>query len=274
MRGYVARYFREHPEFSLRALGARVNRDVLDLSPFGQPVDFLDAALHGRWIEHYHESNKAAFSGPLALPGWVLVDFYLMPGAIGLITCAARHLPEAHRRKLGLHPDDEAIAAAYCATPCVEPQVVMGCSLFSFLPHSGAARMIKAMTLKMLKARRQRGLAQWSNKSLWVHTRMGDLRLEGPVPASHGKARESFTYSVDLEDEARWAFALRGVRATERFCPEPGAPEPFWVDSSDLPTLQRLLARAYEGDRIEILPPGLSTDGKQVFIRDWGPAAG
>jgi hypothetical protein len=267
---YVARYFEQNQEFTLKALGAKVNQSALDMCPFGQPVEFLDAALHPRWIEHYHQSNMKAFSGPLALPGWVLVDFYLMPGAIGLLTCPARFLSEQHRSELGLHPDDEAIGAAYFATPCVEPQTVMGCSLFSFLPSSGAARLIKAITLKMLKAKCQRGLAQWGNKSLWVHIRMGVLRLEGPVPASHGKAHESFIYSIDLSDEARWEDALRGNRQTERFTSESGAPKPAWIPVADLDTLRGLLDRAYHGERVEVLPPGLSSDGRNVFVRAWG----
>jgi len=281
MSSYVAEWFRSHPHYTLRALGAKVNVPALDLEPFGQRIDFLDAAAHPKWIEHYHRSNIEAFPGPLSLPGWVLVDFYLLPGAIGLLTCDAKHLPVAHRRALGLKEGQEAIAAAYYATPCVEPGTVMGCSLFSFVPLSGAARMIKAITLRMLHARKQRGVAQWGNRSLWVHTRMGVLRLDGPVPASHGKAAESFVYTIDLTDESRWLDALRGVRETERFEPEQTKPQnrpqsrpqekpqPRWIDVHALGELGDLLERARKGERIEILPPGLSSDEQRVFVRAW-----
>ncbi|GAC1351082.1 MAG: hypothetical protein NVSMB1_00730 [Polyangiales bacterium] len=276
---YVKSYFAEHPELHMKALGARLNRPSLDLLPFGHPVEFLDAATNAAWIAHYHRSNQAAFGGPLALPGWVLVDFYLMPGAIGMLTCQAEHLPKRHRAELGLHKDDQAIAAAYVATPCVAPLEVMGCSLISFSPSSGAARMIKALTLKMLKAKRQRGVAQWGNKSLWVHTRMGVLKLEGPVPASHERWEESFVYTVDLSDERRWVDALRGVRETDRFGSSDSAlhaslPEPEWIPISAVGRLHDLLRRANEGEQVELLPPGLSSDGTHVFVRAFGGSSG
>jgi hypothetical protein len=92
--------------------------------------------------------------------------------------------------------------------PCIEPGVVLGCSLFSFLPQSGAGTIVKALTLRMLRAKRQRGVAQWSSPSLRVHTRMGTLHLEGPPPPSHGKAAQSFVYTVDLSDESAWSAAM------------------------------------------------------------------
>jgi hypothetical protein len=101
-------------------------------------------------------ANQLAFKGPLSLPGWVLVDCYLLPAAIGLLTCPARSLEARARTELGLAADDEAIGAAYYAVPCIEPGVVLGCSLFSFLTGSGAAAIVKALTLRMLKARTQR----------------------------------------------------------------------------------------------------------------------
>ena len=262
MNEHFAKYFEENPDLAFRALGSGVNAPALDLEPFGRVADFLDAAKSARWIEHYHASNRAAFTGPLSLPGWVLVDLYLMPAAIGLLTCPARLLSSGPALALGA--DEHAIAAAYYAAPSIEPGTFIGVSLFSFLPGAGTATIVKALTLKMLRARRQRGLAQWSNKSLRVHTRMGVLRLEGPVPASHAKAAESFVYAVDLSDERAWSVAMRG-----EWKPEPGAPSDAWVPVAELPRLQELLERARGGERIEVLPPGLSEDGARVRIRAW-----
>src|SRR5258708_2459303 len=110
MRDPIADFFARHPECRVRALGARDNAAVLDLAPFGRPGESLDAATTAAWVERYHAANRARFPEPLALPGWVLVDFYLLPAAIGVLTCPAR-LCDA--RPEGLGDDDEAIAAAY-----------------------------------------------------------------------------------------------------------------------------------------------------------------
>src|ERR1700677_641173 len=105
-----ADFLAAHPECRFRALGAGANREALDLAPSGQPIEFLDAARHPAWVARYHAANQARFTGPVALPGWVLVDLYLMPAAIGLVTCPARYCDV---RPEGLADDDEAVAAAY-----------------------------------------------------------------------------------------------------------------------------------------------------------------
>ena len=90
MREMIAAFFARHPECRFRALGAGGNAPALDLAPYGQPATYLDAAAEPGWVERYHAANRARFPGALALPGWVLVDLYLMPAAIGLLTCPAR----------------------------------------------------------------------------------------------------------------------------------------------------------------------------------------
>jgi hypothetical protein len=261
VRTIISAFLAENPECRVRALGTGANLGALDLAPFGQPIEFLDAALHPAWVERYHAANLACFSGPLALPGWVLVDLYLMPAAIGLLTCPARLCDV---RPPGLRDDDEAIAAAYYAAPSVVPGTVVGVSLISLRRQHGGAALIKALTLGMLRAERQRGVAQWKSPSLRVHTRLGPLRLEGPVPGAHGAAGESFAYAVDLRDHERVARAM----ARPRHAPDPEAPPGArWVPLAEQGTLAALLQRAAAGEAIEILPPGLSAGGDAVLVR-------
>ncbi len=261
MHALLADFLAAHPECSFRALGARQNREALDLAPFGHPIDFLDAAESPAWVDRYHAANRARFPGALALPGWVLVDLYLMPAAIGLVTCPAR-LCEV--RPEGLADDEEAVAAAYYAAPSIVAGTVVGVSLISLREGIGAAGIVKALTLGMLRARVQRGIAQWSNRSLRVHTRLGPLTLVGPVPGAHGKAGESFVYEVDVSDPAKVAEAMRRAGSA----PDPAASEgERWVLVTDTGALAELLARAAGGERVVIVPPGLSADGESVLVR-------
>jgi hypothetical protein len=140
---------------------------------------------------------------------------------------------------------------------------VVGVSLISLREGIGAASIIKALTLKMLRATTQRGIAQWDNPSLRVHTRMGALRLLGPVPSAHGKADESFLYAVDLADEARWGEAMVRPRTVSADAPAGAA----WVPVADRPALRALLDQAAAGEPIAILPPGLAADGRHVLVR-------
>jgi len=265
MHAIIADFLQKNPEHTFRALGARQNRDALDLDPYGHAVDFLDAAAHPAWVARYHAANLARFPGPLTLPGWVLVDFYLMPAAIGLLTCPARLL-DVRPAVTGLADDDEGIAAAYYAAPSVTPGTVVGVSLISLREGLGGAAILKALTLEMLRARTQRGVAQWNNRSLRVHTRLGALRLEGPVPSAHARAAESFVYTVDLTDQARLAEAMTRPRGDDPEAPA-GA---RWIPVGDRPALDALLAAAAAGEIVDVLPPGLSADGGKVLVRRGG----
>jgi hypothetical protein len=262
MHALFTDFLAEHPECTFRALGAGANREALDLAPFGHSIDFIDAAAHPEWVRRYHAANLARFPGLLALPGWVLVDLYLMPAAIGLVTCPARL---CDFRPEGLGDDDETVAAAYYAAPSVLAGTFVGVSLISLRERIRAAGVIKALTLAMLRARRQRGIAQWHNRSVRVHSRLGPLRVEGPVPGAHERSVESFVYSIDLTDHAAVEAAMRRPAGL----PDPDPPRGAgWIPVDDRQALGDLLHRAAAGEVISILPPGLSADGKNVLVRD------
>lgn len=257
MEALAADFFARHPELSFGALGAGVNAGALDLSPFGRPVRYLAAEDHPVLVERYRAANGYAFPGELALPGWVLSDLYLLPGAIGLLLCPGGSLNVPLRKRLGLHADDEAIAAAYLGAPTVRPGVFIGVSLISLVPGIHAGAWVKALTLRMLRATRMRGIAQWANPSVRVHTRMGPLRVAGPVPGTHEFRAKSFVYETDLGDDARWgdAMARRLTLAPTRR-----------VRADDIDTLSGVLERAAGGEPIFIAPPGLDAQGNVLLI--------
>jgi hypothetical protein len=255
-----ADFFARHPDLSLGALGARANAAAIDTRPFGQPLTYYAAEDHPDLVERYRAANGYAFPGELALPGWVLSDLYLLPGAIGLLLCPARTLAVPLRKRLGLHADDKAIAAAYLGAPTVTPGLFIGVSLISLLPGIHAGAWVKATSLRMLRATRMRGIAQWQNPSVRVHTRMGPLRVVGAVPGTHEFRHKSFVYETDLGSDARWRDAMArklSIPPTRRLPPD------------DASALNDLLTRAEQGEQIHIVPPGLDArDG--LLVRE-GP---
>ncbi|MDC0712773.1 hypothetical protein POL68_30210 [Stigmatella sp. ncwal1] len=258
MHALATRFFARYPALSLAALGAAENVRALDLRPAGIPVEFLPAEQHGALARQYLELNQLAF-GKLGLPNWVLSDLYLQPGAIGLLRCPARMLKEESRQLLRLPDEEQVIAAAYYAAPTLVRGQFIGVSLLSFLPGVHAGAWVKALTLKMLGARRMRGIAQWNNLSLRVHTRLGPLRLVGHVPGVHDYVERSFLYEMDLVDEARQVAAME-----RRFMLEPT----LRLSASDSPALGALLRRAEAGEVLYLVPPGL--EGGDVLVRE-GP---
>lgn len=248
----AADFFARHPELGLAALGARDNERSLDLDPFGIRARFFPAEKHPDLVERYHAANAFAFPGELTLPGWVLSDLYLLPGAIGLLLCKASVLDVPTRKRLGLTPDDEAIAAAYLAAPTVTPRAFIGVSLLSLVPKILAGAWVKALTLRMLGAEKLRGVAQWANPSVRVHTRMGPLRVVSAVPGTHEFRAKSFVYESDLSNDRAWTDAMA---RKQTFTPTRR------VAATDLTALGALIERAEAGEPIYLVPPGLDAGG-------------
>ncbi len=243
----VQTFFGAHPSLSFVMMGYRENAASLDLCPYGATARFLDAGVEHGWVARYLAANQARFTGPLSLPGWVLADLYLMPAAIGMLV------------------DGDEIVAAYYAAPSIESGVVVGVSLIALREGLGAGAMVKALTLKALKARAQRGVTQWGSKSLRVHTRFGRLRVKGPAPSAHGLAAESFVYEVDLRDEDALAHAMR--RRGEIAPPDDAKVMSVEAGPS-------LAARAAKGDDVWIEPPGLTREGSLVVVMKEQPSTG
>ncbi|MBK8251246.1 MAG: hypothetical protein IPK82_01075 [Polyangiaceae bacterium] len=258
MKTLVEDFFTRHPEIRLAALGAGANESALDLCPFGQKAQFFAAEKHPQLVERYRAANQYAFPGALALPGWVLSDLYLLPGVIGLLMCDARELKPALRKKLDLTAEDEAIAAAYVAAPSVVPGLAIGVSLISLLPAIHAGAWVKTLTIKMMRLNKLRGVAQWANPAVRVHTRMGPLRVVGSVPGTHEFRSKSFVYETDLSDEEAWADAMGRKK-------EP--PPTRKIAATHLDELAVILERAENGERIYVVPPGLDTSGN-VLLRE------
>jgi hypothetical protein len=176
------------------------------------------------------------------------------------LVCPATELKPPLRKRLELHPDDEAIAAAYLAAPSVSPGMFIGVSLISLLPNIQLGAWVKALTLKMLRAKRLRGIAQWANPSVRVHTRMGPIRVVGAVPGTHEFRSKSFVYESDLTNEALWGEAMARkltIAPTSR------------VKCDDMEALSAVLERAEAGEVITLVPPGLDPSG-YVLLRESG----
>jgi hypothetical protein len=252
-------FFARHPDLSLAALGSQANRASLDLTPAGCPATYYAAEQHPSLVERYRDANALAFPGDLTLPGWVLSDLYLLPGAIGMLACHGRFLEVPTRKRLNLGPDDVAIAAAYYAAPTVEPGTFIGVSLLSLVPKIVAGAWVKALTLKMLRAKRLRGVAQWASPAVRVHTRMGPLRVVSSVPGTHEFRAKSFVYESDLTDGQAWTGAM-ARRA--------GATPSEKIPAADTERLARLCERAESGERLFVVPPGLDPGGNVLVKYD------
>lgn len=220
-------FLSSHPRLRLAVLGARGNHVGLDLAPYGVPAAYLPAEDHGDLARSYLALNRAAFPA-VPLAAWVLSDVYLLPAGIALLL------------------DGDAIAAAWVGLPSVRGDAV-GVSLLSNVPGAGA--VVKLLGARMLGVCRVRGVTQWSSPALRAHTRLGPLRVLGPVPAH--ELADTFVYETNLSDDALVDAALarrHPLVATTS------------VDPTDSAALTDLLLRAARTGDVVIAPPGRESE--------------
>ncbi|MGB1701447.1 MAG: hypothetical protein ACPHRO_15930, partial [Nannocystaceae bacterium] len=231
------------PPFEFGMFGSAAHRDRLDLRAW-PTARFWEAENSPEMARQYRAANRLRFPGPLALPGWVFSDLFVLPGAIGVITGPAALLEEEMREALQVDLSERAIMAAYYAAPTLTQGLFVGVSLISLLPGRGLGRVVKGMALHALGAEMQRGVAQWSNWSLRSHAKIGPMRIVGGVPSGHALEEESFVYEIDLQREGT----------------SPGANMLVPVD--DLETLQGLLRPTPGAAEVFVVSPGF--DGTHV----------
>lgn len=230
---------------SFVTLGSEVHRTALTHEPLGIPSAHLAAEEHPDLVDLYYRANRAAFSGPLQLPGWVLNDLYLMPGAMGLLMGPRALLPSMPWK--GGDGTDRSLLAAYFAAPTLTPRHFVGVSLFSLLPGAGFGVTVKALTLASIRAEALRGIVQWGSPSLRAHVQMGPTRFVGPAPGPH--EQKSFVYETDVA----LGEPLKNAEPDTR------------VQTNEPLAVEALLSRHRAGEAFDIVSPGLTESGEMLL---------
>jgi hypothetical protein len=248
MQNLVREYVEEHG-LELWALGSASHRRIVSPTPFGLEARYIDAESHPDLVSTYLAANRQAFSGPLALPGWVLTDLYLLPGVVGIFVGSPETIET--RWPAELLPDGRAILAAYYAAPSLTPGLFIGVSLLSAAAGIGAGAMIKALTLKMNNASRLRGVSRWSAPAIRAHVSVGPLQLLSRTPGPHEHEASSFVYETFVANETRLRKSLRGEHSAEIVDK---------VELEDQAGLDRLMKRVAEGEKLAIVGPGVDRE--------------
>jgi hypothetical protein len=173
---------------------------------------FLDVLDEGTvpFFRLLNAGNNHAFGG-MGMPAWVQLDCCTLPTAmIGfaapraavddalwsslLAGVAAAFSPDAAR---ALDAYDGLVPLAeYCALPSLEPGVVVGFSLFSLA--KGLGLRAKALSLLLLRARMQTGVAQYGNSAVKTHARLNPLTIVSARAAPHSLPEHTFIYRMEV----------------------------------------------------------------------------
>jgi hypothetical protein len=150
--------------------------------------------------------NALAFGG-LGMPAWVQLDCCTLPSVMVGFCAQARDLKpewvEKLRQRAGLndlHPTQHIPLSEFCALPTLDPNRVMGVSLWSLQPGLGTRS--KALGWLALNKTDHIGITQYRNTAVRTHCRLGPLTVLSPSIPTHDLGPETFLYHTPIPDPA------------------------------------------------------------------------
>lgn len=240
----------------------------------GAEIKLISQAEEVTFFDMVARSNRLSFTGTtkiedgsLSLPGWVLLDCYLMPSAVIGFTVRAVDLPpDLFQAMQAPSSDAQVPVTGYTAIPSADPRTWIGVSLYSLLSGQRLGLRTKAMALAVYGTERQIGVTQLDNASLRIHTMFGPLRLLQMAPPTHTLAHKTVIYELTVPP---LPFLHKAM--TEASVSAPPEPQPAgeWLEATDASRMNELkLKVAAEPGRWAVVYPGArpGPHGQQVCI--------
>lgn len=242
------------------AVALRDAAPALDPAPLGVPtrwvIDPLDRAMAPFFFQ-LQRLDRLTF-GPEGMPmdRWIFFNMAELPGFIYGFAIEAAALTPSERAALEV-PDGFAgpvPISMYIAIPTRRPRVWFGHNLASLnrlLPDRhlhGLGTLTKVLGLKAFRAEEAMGATQWRSKALFIHARLGPLRLHTAWTPAHS-IPQSLTYSWAIDDTR--LLALKEGRRPVVPHIEPTA----WLDDRDEATMRAVQAGIEAGERWFIAGP-------------------
>ncbi|MCC6807254.1 MAG: hypothetical protein IT381_07510 [Deltaproteobacteria bacterium] len=235
-----------------------------------------------RFLDSLLRANRVAFTGTtdmsqgaLALPGWVMLDCYLLPSSIVGFAQRAAELPASLFEALAPESGDALVpVAAYTALPTPIPGRFIGISLFSLSTGLRLGLRSKALGLLLYGATDQWGITQFDSPSIRIHTNFGPLRFISAEPPIHTFSHKTFIYRLTVPAPD----VLERFAASEKPLPPPTSP-PLgeWIATNDDGAMTRLKRQIREAPgRFAAVHPGSRANargGQDIYVADLGSSA-
>ncbi len=255
---------------------------AMDRLPEETLVVDVGAPSGARFLDSLLRANRVSFTGTtdmsqgaLALPGWVMLDCYLLPSSIVGFAQRAADLPPSLFEALAPESGDSLVpVASYTALPTPIPGPMIGISLFSLSTGMRLGLRSKALSLAVYQATDQWGITQFDNSSIRIHANFGSLRIMSVEPPIHTFSHKTFVYRLQVPSLE----ALAKLAASEKPLPPPDAPPPGdWIWTGDESAMSRLKRRVREAPgHLAIVYPGARSNargGQDIYLAELGASA-
>lgn len=243
-----------------------------DQIPLIKPERFdIANPKNARFFDYIALTNRYAFTGTtdmaagaLSLPGWVLLDCYLLPSAVIGFAQRAADLPSEIFQALSTDDPTQLVpVTAYTAIPSNTPGRWVGVSLFSLVTGQRLGLRTKALALLLYGANVQVGITQFDSSSIRIHTQIAPLLLTQTHPPIHTLSHKTFVYEIDVPPVA----TLKALATTDKPTIGPKLGAPKWHDMSDQTVVGELRAKVAAKPRgYAIVYPGIQQGPKGVEL--------
>lgn len=230
-----------------------------------------------RFLDSLLRANRVAFTGTtdmsqgaLALPGWVMLDCYLLPSAIIGFAQRAAELPPDLFEALAPESGDALVpVAAYTALPTPTKGRMIGISLFSIATGLRLGLRAKALALSLYGCDDQWGITQFDSASLRIHANFGPLRLMSVEPPIHTFSFKTFVYRLEVPGEA----TLAKLAQSDKPLPPASPPPPGeWINVTEENAMAKLKRQIKEAPgRFAIVYPGCRASmrgGQEIYVAE------
>ncbi len=202
-------------EYVLYVLGSEKNIQNFCMNPFGINAYHINPLLMSSktFVDLLIQLDGLSYGNKnLGMEKWVALDCGMLPSAfVGLakkVPCLDNKLKEKFfipENYKGLVP-----LTMYCAIPSAEEGVWISHSLASIEQGKGLGLLTKVLGIKLYGAKSLRGIAQYNNNSVKIHTKISNLKLISALTFAHSIPEMTFVYEHEV-DENKLINAISGV---------------------------------------------------------------
>ena len=237
-------------------------------------VKLISQPEEGEFFDMVARSNRLSFTGTtkmedgsLSLPGWVLLDCYLMPSAVVGFCVQAADLPtDLYQAMQPPSPTAQIPISGYTAIPSADPKTWIGVSLYSLLSGQRLGLRTKAMALAVYGTERQIGVTQLDNASLRIHAMFGPLRLLQMAPPTHTLAHKTVIYELGVPP---LPYLQKAMSENSVVAPPEPQPKGEWIEATNPVQVADLTLKvAKEPGKWAIVYPGAQPGprGQQICV--------
>ena len=238
-------------DYEIYVLTESENLPHFKIVPFGKkarPIEVTDPQ-NGVFVDLLNQLDGLSYGNKdLAMPKWVGLDCAALPSAIVGLAKNLGECPSDLTKKFDIATGYTSLIpiSEYCAIPS-PGGVWIGHTCASLIKGAGLGLLTKLLALKVYQAHHLKGVAQYENDSVRLHTRIAALRLVSAITPAHNDQWNTFIYHHPVDQEG-----IESIFGSSQEMQDPT----LLLDPTDLEQKIALQQHIKQGKEVSIVYPG------------------